>query len=331
MSESTSISSEEGPTDEELIENFESDVEYSESISTAGNYKKNLEAFEEWLRENKDKRLLEAEKRDIQDHITEMKQEDYGNKTIGSRFTPIQVFYKWLKNEGYRDNEPTSNLTAGVDTDITRQKEERRSEKPIAVTEEEKEKLCDHVPNPKIRNELMIRLMFQTGVREKELRNIRVDDVDREQREIGIKDAKSDKNKTIYYTDLEPWLTMWLDEGRRDSMRSADDSPYLFISNQHGQFSRGRPNKIIKQAAKNAGIQETVYEDNNGLERKRITSHALRHGFARYCVKQGMDISYLKELMRHENLETTKQYLAFTDEDKREAVQKYGPRPDPDR
>jgi site-specific recombinase XerD len=44
-------------------------------------------------------------------------------------------------------------------------------------------------------------------------------------------------------------------------------------------------------------------------------------------VKDGMDISFLKELMGHENLDTTKIYLKFTDDDLRDAVRKHGPRP----
>ena len=191
----------------------------------------------------------------------------------------------------------------------------------------EKELLCENVPDPKVRNELLIRLMFQTGIRTKELRNIRIQDLDRNNRSIKVEDAKSNKYRTVFYNDLEPWLSQWLDQGYRDSLRPASDSPYLFITNRKERFSINTASRVITEAADNAEIQETMYEDNNGGERKRITPHALRHGFARSCVKDGMDISYLKELMGHENLDVTKQYLKFTDQDKRDAVRKHGPSP----
>jgi integrase/recombinase XerD len=170
--------------------------------------------------------------------------------------------------------------------------------------------------------------LFQTGVRSKEVRNIRLRDINRDERSITVADAKSEKFRTVYYNDLEPLLSEWLDLGRRASMRPADDSPYLFLTNRSEQLSQNRPNRIVKEAAENAGIQETIYEDAKGGERYRITTHALRHGFARHCVKSGMDISFLKELMGHENLETTKVYLNYTDQDKQEEVRKHGPRPE---
>jgi integrase/recombinase XerD len=274
------------------------------------------------------KPLTEATKRDIQDHIQECKENDLGNKTISIRFTAIRQFFQWLSNEGRIDEPPTRNLESGVDTSLSRKQQERRSGKPVAVTNAEKEQLCEHVPDPKVRNELLIRLLFQTGIRSKELRNIRIQDVDRDERSIRIEDAKSEKYRKVYYRDLEPWLSQWLDHGYRDSMRSAADSNYLFLTNRAGKFNKDRPNKIVTKAADNADIQSVMYTDGQGGERKRITTHALRHGFARHCVKEGMDISYLKDLMGHENLETTKVYLKFTNQDRRDAVRVYGPSPE---
>lgn len=318
-------------SDEELLEDFEGDKAHNETESTATTHLSNLEAFRKWLREERDMHLTEVGKRDVRRHLRELKKDGCAPKTVGARHTAIQVFYKWLVAEGVVEENPTESLKAGVDTSISRKQQELRSDTPPAVTVEEKEKLCEHVPNPKVRNELMIRLMFQTGVREKELRNIRLQDIDRQERSITIENAKDDNRfRTVYYNDLEPWLSMWLDEGRRASMRPANDSPYLFLTNRSEQLIRDRPNKIIKQAADNAEIQETIYEDNSGKKRSRITSHALRHGFARHCVTNGMDISFLKELMGHKNLDTTKVYLKFTDDDKKDAVRKHGPRPDSD-
>jgi integrase/recombinase XerD len=319
--------SESAPSTETLIEDFEGDTAHNESESTADNYVGNLKLFRQWLLENRDKRLVDAEKRDIRAYLRELKSDNLGNKTIHARYTGVCEFYKWLVSEGIVDDDPTATLESGVDASKTRKQEALRSDTPPAVTPEEKEKLCDSVSDPTVRNELMIRLMFQTGIREKELRNIRIRDLDRDERSIKIEGAKSGNIRTVYYNDLDMLLTAWLDGGRRASMRPANDSPYLFITNRSEQLARSRPNKVVKQAAENAGIQETLYQDSSGKERKRITCHALRHGFARACVKDGMDISFLKELMGHENLDTTKIYLKFTDDDLRDAVRKHGPRP----
>jgi len=314
-------------SEEVLIQDFESDKAHNESESTAKTHSTNLELFRKWLSTERDKQLLEAQKRDVREYLRELKADDYANKTIGIRYTAVQVFYRWLESEGAIAESPTENLKSGVDTSISRKEEELRSDTPPAVTEREKELLCENIPNPKLRNELIIRVLFQTGIRAKELRNIRLNDLDREERSILIDDAKSNKYRKVYYNDLEPWISEWLDRGNRASLRPASESEYLFLTNRSKKLSMNRPNRTVRQAAENAGIQETLYTDQQGGERKRITTHSLRHGFARHCVQNGMDISYLQELLGHENLETTKVYLNFTDQDKRDALRKYGPSP----
>jgi len=310
-----------------LLDAFHTDKSFNQSESTADTYVGNLNSFIEWWNAQHDKHPKEATKREIQQYLNHCKKRGLANKTIALKHTSIQQFYKWLVSEGEIKESPTKNLESGVDTSVSKKQQEIRSDKPPAVTEKEKELLCENVPDPKVRNELLIRLMFQTGIRTKELRNIRIQDLDRNNRSIKVEDAKSNKYRTVFYNDLEPWLSQWLDQGYRDSLRPASDSPYLFITNRKERFSINTASRVITEAADNAEIQETMYEDNNGGERKRITPHALRHGFARSCVKDGMDISYLKELMGHENLDVTKQYLKFTDQDKRDAVRKHGPSP----
>lgn len=310
---------------DQLIQDFRDDTAHNKSERTAEVHVTNLRRFREWLTENRGRELLEAEKRDVRKYLAELSSGGHGNKTVGVRYTAIQVFYRWLSTEDVIDGSPTENLQSGVDTSVTRKQEALRSDVPPAVTPAEVDAMCDNVPDPSVRNELLIRTMFQTGVREQELRNIRLRDLDRDERSIRVETAKTGGYRTVYYRDLEPHLTMWLDRGFRDSMRPADDSEYLFLTNRSEKLARDRPNRIIKQAAENAGIQEVLYTDENDGERRRITSHALRHGFARACVTSGMDISFLQEVMGHQNIETTKIYLEFTDDDLKEQVRKHGP------
>lgn len=315
----------ESRTVDQLIEDFRRDKVHNQTESTAETHLQNLTAFRDWIRTEHDRGLLTIGKRDVQEHLQTL--DDYGNKSIEARFTAIQTFYTWCENEGVIDDDdhPTQNIVSGVDSSVTRKQEALRSEKPPAVKEHEVRQMLDNVPDPTVRNRLIIKTLFQTGIRAEELRNIRIQDVDREERAIRIEDAKSEKFRTVYYNDLDPELSDWLDRGRRAGMRPADESDYFLLTNRSEQLSRNRPNRIVKAAAENAGIQETIYTDQQDGERKRITTHSLRHGFARYCVKNGMDISLLQGLMGHENIETTKTYLAFVDTDRKDALHRHGP------
>lgn len=309
----------------ELLDRFERKKARKASESTAQTYVTNVKLFIEWMDENRSNSFREANEDDIDDYLYDCEKRGLANKTIALKYTSIQQFYKRLEADGVVERSPTENTESGVKTEVPKQQKELREDKPTAVTKDEVEKLCDNVPNPTTRNELMIRLMFQTGIRTKEMRNIRIQDINRQKNSIKVDNAKDEGVRTVYYNDLEPMLSEWLDLGGRDSMRTADESQYLFLTNRSEKFNINRANKIIENAAENAGIQREMYTDEQGGKRRRITPHALRHGFARYCVKEGMDISQLQELMGHGNIETTKKYLQFTNEDLKEAVAKYAP------
>ncbi|WP_255349684.1 site-specific integrase [Halostagnicola sp. A56] len=57
----------------------------------------------------------------------------------------------------------------------------------------------------KLRDELIIRLLFQTGLRVSELIGIELSDIDQNNRSINVR-GKGRKNRTVYY---QPSLSLW--------------------------------------------------------------------------------------------------------------------------
>ena len=95
----------------------------------------------------------------------------------------------------------------------------RQSQKTTKVTE------------PTLRNELIIRLMWQTGVRKTELIDIELDHLDRDSREIRIWTNKSKQRRTVHYRrSLGVLLDRWIDRGHRASYVPAESSEYLFVT-----------------------------------------------------------------------------------------------------
>jgi site-specific recombinase XerD len=64
-----------------------------------------------------------------------------------------------------------------------------------------------------------------------------------------------------------------------------------------GRYSQRGVQWAIKEAAKRAGI------------RKEVSVHTLRHTFATHLLEDGLDILTLKDLLGHQNIETTMEYL----------------------
>ena len=113
-------------------------------------------------------------------------------------------------------------------------------------------------------------------------------------------------------------MDRWVDGGYRASHNRAPNSEYLFVSDYTPRLEKQRINKIVKEAAQKAGINEVMYEDKGGGKRWKITSHALRHGHAVEAIKSGIDIRTVQKHMGHSSLEQTMKYLRLIDDDVRE-------------
>lgn len=299
--------------------------------TTVQNHEFGLILFTEWLDQQGYSSLQGLEPLDLEEYAIYLAGKNYTDSTILSRFSTVSTLYTFLHDKAkVLEENPATEVDlveAGIiDTyDNPSQKSEELKEGIYYVQQEDKEKLLEHVPSPKLRNELLIELLWQTGLRRTEVVDIEISDIDRENGEIKVR-GKNDKNRTIFYQpSLEEKLNIWLDGGLRQSSMYAEESPYLFLTSQSGQLHPQHVNRVVLQAAKDAGIQEVLYEDGNGNPRYKITPHAIRHGFAVQSLKNGLDIKKLGDLMGHESLDTTKEYLKFTKEEERNDYRKYGP------
>lgn len=209
----------------------------------------------------------------------------------------------------------------------TRQEREE-NDRIYYLTPDEIEELIDNVPEPSFRNELIVRLLWQTGMRQTQLVNVTLDDVDLDDRRIDIWSNKSKKPYSVWYgPSLQPMMQQWLNVERRALAPSvAERSEYLFPSSRTEQMrAKSINDHIVKPAAEDAGMQSRSYEDSIGRDRGKVTGHVLRHSFAVQFVRDGGDIRRLQQLMGHSDIETTEKYLRFKDDEIRKARAQHGP------
>jgi len=82
------------------------------------------------------------------------------------------------------------------------------------------------VEDRSVRDELVIRLMFQTGIRVSEVINVRLEDSVRDERSIRIR-GKGTKNRIVAYPPtLDVLLERWVNVHREAEFHAAD-SAYL--------------------------------------------------------------------------------------------------------
>jgi len=258
--------------------------------------------------------------------IDELLIDDYAPRSIRTKVYDVSALFQSLSRRGVVGSNPVEDveLKQYSATRIGEHTEVRYLEV------EEYEALRDAAS--KLRNRLVIEILWETGVRAVEAVSIRLRDIDREERKIKIDSAKkgelsaSQTRKVYYSRKLERTLTEWIDRGGRSRYLGAESGQgHLLITKEADRMARNRVGEIVTDLASEAGIQEVLYEDQSGTERRRVTPHALRHSFAVHRVKNGMPLVYLQDLLGHEDIEVTRKYLQFRDDDIAEAERKYRP------
>lgn len=294
-----------------------------------------LEDYQDWYAEDgREDNILEATQGDVQRYIQHLQRErELASQTIESKYTQaLNLFYRHQADDDNCtevDVNPLNAIksartkTGGAETMQSRQLKD--GEHPH-ISPEDKEKLAENVPAPKTRNELIIRLLWQTGVREHELRNIKLEDVDHDVSTIDIRSKKTNEWRTVKYHDrLEVLMQQWINQGYRDRFKVAEESNYLFVSRKREKLAQGSVNKVVKKAAKAANVQADIGEDANGNIRRVVTTHCLRHSFAIQALRNGVNVRYVQEAMGHSSIETTQDYLQYVEQDMLDAMEKHGP------
>ena len=144
--------------------------------------------------------------------------------------------------------------------------------------------------------EVMIRVLFDTGMRAQEFSNLRLSDLNgRTIYTVG----KGRKDGWVYISDTtRERLDAWI--------RAAGVIDYMWIkTTRHNYFEPLTVDGIRKK------IQRQFREA--GLENFQL--HELRHSFATDVRKRGADVDVVRRLLRHSSLQVTQRYLHNLDGD----------------
>ncbi|OYR86048.1 hypothetical protein DJ71_06875 [Halorubrum sp. E3] len=265
----------------------------------------------------------ERHKQLLHRYFLSLKNDGYARNTISSRWDSLKLLYDDLAGfHAIIEETPFEDIYDRSNYLPDKTRSETESEKPY-VTKAEKEKLCENVTSPAFRNECMIRVMWQTGLREGEIANLRISDVNLEENKLEeFWSPKIQAERTVTFkSSLNWWLKEWLQGGYRDSYTGSSESDYLFLTHRSESFPPDRPNKIIKKAADNAGIQSVRKEDSAGRKLHKITSHAIRRGHAMHLLKNDVDLRTIQKRLGHAKLDTTIEYLPISPEDTSDKIE----------
>jgi integrase/recombinase XerD len=175
-------------------------------------------------------------------------------------------------------------------------KAEEAFDLPKVLGEEELRRLFEATNN--LKHKAILFTAYSAGLRVSEVINLRMQDIDRERKQLFVYCSKGKKDR---YVALSPLLLDLLENYYK--IWKPKPLNYLFEGDERGKPYSIRSAQIIFHNAKlKAGISKT------------ISFHGLRHSFATHMLEKGVDVKFIKEILGHFNIKTTERYLHVTRE-----------------
>ncbi|MBQ8558419.1 MAG: tyrosine-type recombinase/integrase [Tyzzerella sp.] len=214
--------------------------------------------------------------------------------SIGRYITSLRNFFRFLEYKGYVINRSVLELPL---TSADWQK----SNVPIILTSDEEKRLRFHYKNDEemgIRNNIIIRLMLDLGLRCSEIPNIMLRDIKWTNALIQIHDTK---NNHVRQLPLSAELGKLLEEYILRYRPSVPSEKHLLLRkyvNRYTCMSRENVRYVIR----------------NAFEKEHITgywkgTHALRRTAASKIFNNGTGLKLTADILGHESLDSTKAYI----------------------
>jgi integrase/recombinase XerD len=166
---------------------------------------------------------------------------------------------------------------------------------PRVLPEEEFKKFYKEIEKAdNLQHELMLKLLFFTGVRNQELANIKVSDLYLNENKIFIQKGKGGKDRYVLFNqDFKTALKVY--------MKNNPKNRFLFQTRNNTRYTTRRIQQIVKYYAERAGI--------------KATPHTFRHQAITWLSKYGFTDAELMLITGHTSKESLKiyQHLALTD------------------
>lgn len=233
--------------------------------------------------------------------------QDRGNQWAARsrKLSAIRSLFKYLVvRRHYLDQNPAANIDSP----------KPKKTLPKVLTLEESLKLLNAVetdvesPN-RVRDFAILTLFLNCGMRVSELVGINLSDLDAELRSLRVT-GKGSKERIVYLNDAcAQALSSYLNERKSPKYAEVREKA-LFLSRLEKRIS-------VKT------VQALVYKylERAGLEAKHYSVHKLRHTAATLMYQSGqVDVRVLKEILGHEQLNTTQIYTHVDNRNMEEAM-----------
>jgi len=298
---------------EKLVRLFEDHVYVRYARRTASGYMRAVGVFIAWLA-SRGLSLVDVRPGDVlayQVDLTSARKKDgkpYSTYDHVHRLSSLKTLYRFLNRRGLMLYDPS----AGVEYP----RADLRLPRGILSIHEVR-RIIEGVEGDEphaLRDRAILEVLYATGIRASELANLKVVDIDTEEKVLRVVLGKGRKDRNVPLTTAAAeTIEAYLNEARPQIPLSTH-SPLLFLAERGGRMHTSTLNEAVKTWTQKAGI------------RKRVTCHTFRHSVATHLLKGGADIRHIQVLLGHASLVSTERYTHVEISDLKKVVKRAHPR-----
>lgn len=279
---------------------------YSELTKKA--YEEDITEFSDFLAATGDTQYEKVTLQDVRIFLGELSQRELSRNTISRKISSLRAFYQFLlKNQAVTEN-PFSYIHL----------KKKTLRLPRFFYEKEMDALFQAVKGEKpldFRNEALLEVLYGTGIRLSECKNIQLKDIDFDL-SIVLIHGKGNKERYVpfgHYAAVA--LQEYLRKGRSLLMtKYHKEHDYLFVNQYGDQLSASGIEYILNQIIKKSSLTADIHP------------HMLRHTFATHLLNNGADLRTVQELLGHASLSSTQIYAHVTKEHLQKNYRQFHPR-----
>jgi len=164
-----------------------------------------------------------------------------------------------------------------------------------------------------VRNRAMLEVLYATGIRNSELRNLKVEDVDLKAGWLRVRGKGNIERIVPLGKAAIHFVAGWM-QICRPQFTAKKESEYVFLSRVGGKLHSETLADIVEALAKKAKLK------------RHITPHGLRHSCATAMLRGKAGIRYIQELLGHGSLLSTQIYTRVEIADLKKVHERCHPR-----
>lgn len=247
-------------------------------------YKKDLEQFVGYLTGQDLQDVREIKKDHIEGFINKLIAENYTKKSASRKLNSIRTFFRYLKNEGLIEQNPSLDVSHPKYT----------TSPPRIFSKLEYRALRDFAKEDR-RTYAMVEILLQTGIKIGELANLRISDI--KDAALRIRNYGKTPDRDV---PLNRAVKKAIGEYLASRSRSKDD--HLFITRTGHPLLIRNIRQIITRCFREVGIENATVND-------------LRNTFIAHQLINGASVEYIARLVGHRRLSSTERFLNLVKEE----------------